>query len=175
MSEIDSPWSELAARVVRVVLTKKGVGYAEVSERLALKGIEESDKGLAVRISRGRISLTLLLQVIDVTGAKLPVAWQAIKWGKSAWEERAASVVRRELERHPMVDIDELARRIIPLGAGLTQKTLEGRISSGTLSLPTFLQCLVALGSESLGDYIDYEDMVDAAFQSKNNTFNSTL
>lgn len=167
MSEIDSPWSEMAARVVRVVLARKGVGYAEVSERLAKLGVEESDKSLAVRLSRGRISLVLLLQVIDVSKAQFPLSWQGVRAHTGTWEERAIFVIERELARHPLIGVDELARRIIALGAGLTQKTLENRIASGTLSLATFLQCLVALGSESLAAFIDYSDLVDAANQSQ--------
>jgi hypothetical protein len=41
--------------------------------------------------------------------------------------------------------------------------TLAAQISSGTLSLPIFLRCLVTLRSSSLNFCIDYKDLVAAA------------
>jgi hypothetical protein len=36
-------------------------------------------------------------------------------------------------------------------------------MDEGLISLPEFLQCLVALGSSSLERYVDYEDLAAAA------------
>jgi hypothetical protein len=81
----------------------------------------------------------------------------------ATWEQRAAQVISRELEQIPPTDIEELVQRLTALQAGFTSKTLIAQISSGTLSLPIFLRCLVTLRSTSLDFYIDYKDLIAAA------------
>lgn len=162
MSEAETPWSRLASRVVRVVLARKDVGYAQLSEALASVGVKESDRALASRVSRGRIKLSLLLQIFVVTGAKVPTLWGGALSMPGTWEQRARVVVIAELSRQPMVTFDELAQRMVRLGADLTEKTLMSHLDEGIISLPEFLQCLVALGSSSLERYVDYEDLVAA-------------
>ncbi|MFL9869233.1 DUF6471 domain-containing protein [Paraburkholderia fungorum] len=160
VSEEDTHWANLASRVVRVVLARKDFSYATLSEALAALGVIESERSLASRISRGRIRLALLLQILDATGAKAPRLWEAAIMADGTWEDRAAAVVLAELARHPTVTLPELARRLVLLGADLTEKTLLSHLSTGALSLPAFLQCIVALGSSSLDCYLDYEDLV---------------
>lgn len=163
MSEVETPWSSLAARVVRVVLARKDVGYAQLSEALASVGVKESSRALASRVSRGRIKLSLLLQILTVTDSKVPSLWATAISMPGTWEQRAKSVVAAELHRQPIVTFDELAQRMIRLGAELTEKTLLSHMDGGLISLPEFLQCLVALGSSSLERYVDYEDLAAAA------------
>lgn len=163
MSESENPWIEMACRVVRTVLARKGIGYAQLSVGLAAFGITEGEKALAARVSRGRISLAMFLQVAQVANAKLPPLWEIAQNTPDPWEDRAFHVVSCELKRHPTVSLADLAQRIQTLGADYSEKTLVARMSSGTLSLATFLQCLVALGSLSLECFIDYEDLVLAA------------
>ncbi|CAD6538833.1 DUF6471 domain-containing protein [Paraburkholderia metrosideri] len=162
MSDAETPWSSLAARVVRVVLARKDFGYAQLSEALASVGVKESNRALASRVSRGRIKLCLLLQILTVTGAKVPTLWCAAVAMPGTWEQRAKEVIIAELSRQPMVTFDELAHRMIRLGADLTEKTLMSHLDEGIISLPEFLQCLVALGSSSLERYVDYEDLAAA-------------
>ncbi|MCK4140500.1 DUF6471 domain-containing protein [Ralstonia pseudosolanacearum] len=166
MSEAETPWSSLASRVVRVVLARKDFSYSRLSEALASVGVNESERSLASRVSRGRIKLGLLLQILFVTGAKVPKLWDDALSGPGTWEQRARAVVVAELSRQPTVSINELAQRMVRLGADLTEKTLTSHLAQGTLSLPEFLRCLVALGSSSLERYVDYEDLV-AAVQAK--------
>ncbi|MFM0132752.1 DUF6471 domain-containing protein [Paraburkholderia sediminicola] len=163
MSDADPPWAGLASRVVRVVLARKDFSYAQLSEALSSVRVRESERSLASRVSRGRIKLELLLQILSVTGAKIPALWDEALCASGTWEQRASAVVAAELSRQPTVTIDELALRMVRLGADLTEKTLVSHLSQGTLSLPEFLQCLVALGSSSLERYVDYEDLIAAA------------
>jgi hypothetical protein len=162
VSELETPWSSLAARVVRVVLARKDFGYAQLSEALASVGVKESNRALASRVSRGRIKLSLLLQILTVTGSKVPALWGTAISTPGTWEQRAKGVVVAELCRQPLVTFDELAQRMIRLGADLTEKTLMSHLDEGIISLPEFLQCLVALGSSSLERYVDYEDLAAA-------------
>lgn len=163
MSEEATAWSSIAARVVRSVLARKDVGYAQLSEGLATFGVSESERGLASRVSRGRIKLSLLLQIFAVTRAKVPPLWVQAFALSGSWESRASAVCAAELSRHPTVTFEELARRMIHLGADLSERTLTSHLRSGTISLPEFLQCLVALGSSSLEGFVDYEDLVAVA------------
>jgi len=163
VNEADTPWANMASRVVRVLLERKGFGYAALSDALTTLKVMESERSLASRVSRGRIKLALLLQIISVTNAKVPRLWVRPLKETETWEDQARAVVLAELSRHPNVTLDELAHRLVRLGADLTEKTLISHLSSGTLSLPAFLQCLVALGSSSLELYVDYEDLVSAA------------
>nr|WP_244896686.1 DUF6471 domain-containing protein [Paraburkholderia phenazinium] len=79
------------------------------------------------------------------------------------WEQRAKAVVASELSRQPRLTLEELAHRMTRLGAELTEHTLASHLAQGTITLPEFLQCLVALGSSSLEHYVDYEDLAAAA------------
>lgn len=160
MSEAGTSWSDLAARVVRVILARKGMGYAELATALASVGVEENERSLALRVMRGHIKLGLLLQILLVTHSTLPCLWLEPASRPGSWEGRAKAVLEAERSRHPTVTVEELAQRMIQLGAGLTEKTLAAHIDLGTISLPEFLQYAVALGSLSLERYIDYDDLV---------------
>ncbi|MDW5418195.1 DUF6471 domain-containing protein [Iodobacter sp. CM08] len=164
--ETDTRWVELAARVVRVALARKNCSYAELSTALEKAGVLESERGLATRVSRGRIKAALLFQIIDVIHAKLPLNWETSIVCCLTWEAKVRAVISIELARHPSVTINELAQRMIRLGANMTEKTLVIHLQSGSISLPELLQCLVALGSSSLELYIDYEDLLAVAYDS---------
>jgi hypothetical protein len=163
VSEEETRWPNLASRVVRVALARKDFSYAQLSRALSSLGVRESERSLASRVSRGRIKLHLLLQIFSVTGAKMPALWGAPLSMPGTWEQRAKAVVAAELSRQPKVTLDELAQRMTRLGAELTEQTLASHLAQGTISLPEFLQCLVALGSSSLERYVDYEDLAAAA------------
>jgi hypothetical protein len=163
VSDEQIEWSDLAARVVRVVLARKNVGYSQLAERLSAFGITEGEKALASRVSLGRVRLSLLLQILQVTDSEVPALWKAALSLAGTWEQRASAVVLSEIEQIPPVGIEELAQRLVLLEAGFTAKTLAAQISSGTLSLPVFLRCLVTLRSSSLDFCIDYKDLVAAA------------
>ena len=167
MTEADTPWTELASRVVRVALTRKNFSYAELSTALHCIGVTESERSLASRVSRGRIKAQLLLQIFTVTHAKVSPQWQPTFATNLGWERKVQEIIKLELARHPTVTFEELAQRMVKLGAELTEKTLVSHLQLGTLSLPELLQCLVALGSSSLELYIDYDDMAAAAAMPK--------
>ncbi|WP_426336780.1 DUF6471 domain-containing protein [Pseudoduganella sp. R-31] len=163
MSENNAPWVGLAARVVRVALMRKDVGYAELAKRLAAFGIRDDEKGLAARVAVGRVRLELFLQILEAVDSELPTIWCSAMESAQPWETRAKEVIRCELNQIPPFSVDELASRLAQLGAGFTHKTLVAHISSGNLSLPDFLKCLVILRSRSLDAFVEYRDLVSAA------------
>lgn len=163
MSEVDSVWQRLASRVIRVALARKDKSYAELIEELAESGSPESIRALTNRISRGTMRLSLLLQVISVTGATAPALWQAAIHVTGDWDDRASAVVAAELARQPWVTPAELNRRLGQMGTDMSQRTLTAHLTSGSVPLSLFLQCIAALGSSSLEQYLDFADLHAAA------------
>lgn len=163
MSEADTAWSRLAARVVRVALTRKDISYAQLAAALAADGVIESERALISRISRGTVKLSFFLQVLDLSGASLPPIWHEALAERVSSEQRAQAVTRAELDRQPWVTIEELARRLAQFGTNVSVRTLASHIEAGSLSLSMFMQCITALGSTSLERYVDCEDLRSAA------------
>ena len=58
-------WRAQAAQILKAELSRHGVKYAELRERLAALGIEESYGGLATKINRGKFSFTFFLQCMQ--------------------------------------------------------------------------------------------------------------
>lgn len=160
MSQVDTSWADMAARVVRVILARKGVGYAELATALQSVGAAENERSLALRVTRGRVKLSMLLQILQVTHSTIPRLWLDAFALHDSWERRTAAVLEAEISRHPALTVDELTQRMVRLGASLSKKTLAAHISQGTISLPEFLQCILALGSLSLDRFIDYDDLI---------------
>lgn len=164
MNEAGNPWSELASRIVRVALTRKNISYIELSERLATIGVTESANALASRISRGRIKVQFFLQVLAVSGGRIPRLWiEAIPQRNMPWEEQTRLLVTAEFGRQPTVPMLSALRRAEQLGASVSAASLEAHLQSGSISLPDLLILLVVLGSPSLDLYIDFGDLADAA------------
>ncbi|MGF6596311.1 hypothetical protein P3T23_001018 [Paraburkholderia sp. GAS448] len=162
MSEADTLWAELASRVIRVALERKGVSYAELADTLTSIGVQETERSLISRVSRGTVKLTLLLQIIDVTRALPPRLWIDAVRIRGTWEDRAQAVVAAELAQKPWVTPQKLLRLLADIGADINEKALIPQMSSGAIPLSRFLQCIVALGSSSLDRYIDFPDLVSA-------------
>jgi len=159
----DAQWIGLAARVVRVALARKDIGYAELARRLAEFGVKEDDKTLAARVAAGRIRLVLFLQILRAIDAEPPYIWLAPILNSKSWEASAAAVLEAERFHLPPMEIDDIATRLSQLGAGFTHQTLVDHIASGNLFLPEFLRCLVILRSRSLDAYIEFRDLLAAA------------
>ncbi|MFM0239838.1 MULTISPECIES: DUF6471 domain-containing protein [Paraburkholderia] len=160
MSHVDTCWADMAARVVRVILARKGMGYAELATALRAVDVNESERSLALRVTRGRVKLSMLLQILHVTHSVIPQLWLDAFSRSDSWQARATAVLEAELSRHPTVSVDDLAQRMVQLGASLSEKTLASHIDQGNISLPEFLQSILALGSSSLDLYIDYRDLI---------------
>ncbi|XLZ68736.1 DUF6471 domain-containing protein [Massilia sp. SR12] len=173
MGENNSPWVSLAARVVRVALMRKDVGYAELARRLTRYGHREDEKALASRVAVGRVRLELFLQILSAIDAEPPTIWCSLMESPSSWEACAKDVMLSEINQIPPLSVDEVARRLAVLGASFTQKTLVAHISSGNLFLPDFLKCLVILRSKSLDAFVEYRDLVSAAHLQAENRENS--
>ena len=163
MSEKNSQWINLAARIVRVVLARKDIGYADLSKKLKVYGVDEDEKALARRVSLGQVRLSLLLQMLAATGAPVPTLWSAAIKVHGSWEARATGVLSAELGECPAITQEELVQKMLAMGVSLPEVKLAGQLVNGTFSVPVFLRALEVLRSPSLEAYLDYSDLLAAA------------
>lgn len=163
MSEADNSWARLATHVIRVALARGDIGYVELSNALTTDGVEESERTLVNRVSRGSVRLTFLLQIIQVSDDDPPALWADALRMSGTWEARACAVMAAELSRQPWVTPEELVHRLALLGILTTEKTLTSHLTEGTVPLSVFLQCIAALGSPSLDRFIPFTALISAA------------
>lgn len=63
-------FQERAKNILRSELKRKGLGYKQLVEALRELGIEESDRNLANKISRGSFTAAFFLQCLEAIGCK---------------------------------------------------------------------------------------------------------
>jgi hypothetical protein len=63
-------WEDAAKRLLRAEMAKRGVTYAQLVERLGQLGIQEDERNLRNKVSRGKFTAGFLLQVMKALGAK---------------------------------------------------------------------------------------------------------
>ena len=63
-------WEERAKGLLRGEMARRGVTYAGLAEKLAAIGIEENERNLRNKVSRGKFTAGFLLQVMAAIGAK---------------------------------------------------------------------------------------------------------
>jgi len=72
--QTESEWSDKAKNLLRSELKRKGVTYAQLSEMLDRIGVDENEKNIANKISRGVFTMAFFLQcmsAIDVGEVRL--------------------------------------------------------------------------------------------------------
>ena len=61
-------WEERAKTILRVEMARKGTTYAQLAERLAAIGIEDNERNLRNKVSRGKFTAGFLLQCLTACG-----------------------------------------------------------------------------------------------------------
>jgi Domain of unknown function (DUF6471) len=61
-------WEEKAKTILRVEMARKGMTYAHLAERLAAIGIEDNERNLRNKVSRGKFTAGFLLQCLSALG-----------------------------------------------------------------------------------------------------------
>ena len=163
MSEADTPWARLACRVVRVAMARKEFTYASLVQAFIADGVEETERSLVLRITRGTLRLSSLLHILSLMSASAPELWRASLSAENDWSARSRDVVLAELQEGGMTDLAELTERLKKLGTVVSEKGLEGHIMAGTIPLSLCLQLIYILRSHSLERYIDFSDIIKAA------------
>lgn len=67
---IDNEWQERAKGILKAELKRRNVSYRDLAERLEAMGIEESDRNIANKISRGGFTAVFFLQCMEAIGAR---------------------------------------------------------------------------------------------------------
>jgi hypothetical protein len=68
MMKTDAEWAEDVKRLLRAEMTRRGVTYDGLSERLATIGIEDTAVNLRNKVARGRFSAVFLIQSLAAMG-----------------------------------------------------------------------------------------------------------
>ncbi|MED5550455.1 MAG: DUF6471 domain-containing protein [Pseudomonadota bacterium] len=65
-----SKWESEAKALLKAELKRKGVTYAQLVERLADRGVVESEPNLRNKLSRGKFTAAFMLACLEAIGAK---------------------------------------------------------------------------------------------------------
>jgi hypothetical protein len=63
-------WAVTAKNILKAELSRRGVSYVELQEKLAQLGIDETANSINVKINRGTFSFIFFLQTMTAIGAK---------------------------------------------------------------------------------------------------------
>jgi hypothetical protein len=62
-------WEEKAKGLLRAEMARRGVTYAQLVEKLAAIGIDDNERNLRNKVSRGKFTAGFLLQCLKALGA----------------------------------------------------------------------------------------------------------
>ena len=74
MTEREKEWARKASRFLKAELKRADVGYKELADRLRAHGLEETEAGIASKLSRGTFAATFFLAclaVLELEGVRL--------------------------------------------------------------------------------------------------------
>jgi hypothetical protein len=63
-------WEERAKGIIRGEMARRGVTYAQLTERLAGIGVDENERNLRNKVSRGKFTAGFMLQCLSALEAK---------------------------------------------------------------------------------------------------------
>lgn len=61
----DDAWKARVRNLLKAELTRRGIGYKELAQRLAKMGVAETEQNIANKLSRGGFSAVFLVQCLD--------------------------------------------------------------------------------------------------------------
>lgn len=67
----DRDWPELVKAMLKAELKRRNVGYRELAEKLGEMGIQETERNLANKISRGGFTAAFFVQCLVAIGCSL--------------------------------------------------------------------------------------------------------
>jgi 3-mercaptopyruvate sulfurtransferase SseA len=63
-------WQDFVKGLLKAELKRRNLGYRELAERLKALGIQETDRNIANKISRGGFSAVFFVQCLEALGVK---------------------------------------------------------------------------------------------------------
>lgn len=67
---MEKEWSKQATNMIKAELSRKGITYDQLQEKMAALGIDETANAINVKINRGTFSFVFFMQVMKAIGAK---------------------------------------------------------------------------------------------------------
>lgn len=65
-----APYEDRAKNLLKAELKRRGMTYAQLAERLATLGINENERNLANKISRGSFTAAFFMMCMEVIGVR---------------------------------------------------------------------------------------------------------
>ncbi len=66
----ETEWQARAKNLLKAELKRRGVSYRELVDKLAPLGVEETERNIANKISRGGFTAVFLIQCLEAIGSK---------------------------------------------------------------------------------------------------------
>lgn len=63
-------WEAKARGMIRGAMAQRGITYAELAEKLAAIGVDENERNLRNKVSRGKFTAGFLLQCLKAIGVE---------------------------------------------------------------------------------------------------------
>lgn len=70
MQNQSADWRQLVQRLIKAEMSKRGVKYQDLSDRLARIGVNQSADNLRNKVNKGILGADLLLQIITVLNVR---------------------------------------------------------------------------------------------------------
>jgi hypothetical protein len=68
VADIDKEWRDKVAAMVKAEMARRNIGYRELEARLRAMGIDDNEKNLSTKISRGRFAASFFFQCMSAIG-----------------------------------------------------------------------------------------------------------
>jgi hypothetical protein len=66
----ESEWAGETKRLLRAEMTRRGITYDQLAEKLAALGVEDSAVNIRNKVARGKFSATFLVQCLTAMGCR---------------------------------------------------------------------------------------------------------
>jgi hypothetical protein len=66
----EEEWALLAKRLLKAEMTKRGITYDQLSEKLAALGVHDTSVNIRNKVARGKFTAVFLLQCLEAIGCK---------------------------------------------------------------------------------------------------------
>jgi hypothetical protein len=70
MARVDEAWQGRASGILKAELARRHITYRVLAERLQAMGIEDTEKNLSNKISRGSFTAAFFIQCLDAIGCR---------------------------------------------------------------------------------------------------------
>ena len=70
MKANETEWQSRVKGLLKAELKRRNLGYKELAEKLAALGVEDTERNIANKISRGGFTAVFFVQCLEAIGAK---------------------------------------------------------------------------------------------------------